>query len=654
MAVVIPIVTEFVGKGVERAIKEFKQIEGVAGKAAFVFKQGLVPGAVAAAGAVSTLGVTLFKAAQAAAEAQREDKLLADQLRRTTGATSDAIAATLDFVDALELETTISGGELSTALATLTRATGNVTQAQELLTLATDISVASQQDLQSVSMALVKASEGEFAALKKLGIPIDENTIKTKDYAKVQELLNKQFGGAASEAANTFEGQLAKLKISMTRLQEELGKVVLPYLEKLVGFINRYIVPALQVFIDRLTKGDSVKSAFEVAIASMGNFAPTVIEAMRSATNSMLEFVRKAFLVYESIKAIQVAARFFKGDLKGAALDFGTVISAAAGANITRRLQDDTNKYFDGLISRLGSLEKVARQTTGAVLETTDRLSRLEASRLKDNDGLGDGPDGGGAGGAVDRLAEKAKKLAERTKEAADALRKDMADALKVAQDRLAEAQQAFDDFSATVSGAITEQIDFGKAAQDVDMEDFGLGFMEELEAQAKKAERFGGLVEQLLQAGISKEALDKVLAAGADSGAAIADALLSETGAVLRANDLVKQTQDIADKIGLAAADKFYKAGLENGKAYLKGVEEALGTANARIAMARTPADVKGAGALFDLAVENAFANTQGTTVTNYTINSQSLNPREAGDVIVDALIEYNRRSGPLEVQIA
>jgi hypothetical protein len=37
MAVIIPIVTEFVGKGVERAIKEFKQIEGVAGKAAFCF-----------------------------------------------------------------------------------------------------------------------------------------------------------------------------------------------------------------------------------------------------------------------------------------------------------------------------------------------------------------------------------------------------------------------------------------------------------------------------------------------------------------------------------------------------------------------------------------------------------------------------------------
>lgn len=653
MAVVIPIVTEFVGKGVERAIKEFKQIEGVAGKAAFVFKQGLVPGAVAAAGAVTTLGVTLFKAAQAAAEAQREDKLLADQLRRTTGATSDAIAATLDFVDALELETTISGGELSTALATLTRATGNVTQAQELLTLATDISVASQQDLQSVSMALVKASEGEFAALKKLGIPIDENTVKTKDYAKVQELLNKQFGGAATEAANTFEGQLAKLKISMTRLQEELGKVVLPYLEKLVAFINRYIVPAIQVFIDRLVKGDGVKGAFEVAIASMGNFAPTLIEGMRAATNSMLEFVRKAFLVYESIKAIQTAARFFKGDIRGAAMDFAQVIGAAAGANITRRLQDDTNAYFDGLIGRLGSLEKVARQTTGAVLETTDRLSRLEAARLKDNDGLGDGPDGGGAGGAVDRLAEKAKKLAERTKEAADALRKDMADALKVAQDRLATAQQAFDDFATTVSQTIREGLNFGRAATEAG-EDLSDDFFGKLEQQAQRSEKFGGLVEQLLAKGISKDALDEVLNAGIESGTAIAETLLASADGVLKANKLVERTQEIADKIGLAAADKFYKAGLENGKAYLKGVEEALATANARLSMARTPADVKGAGALFDLAVENAFANTQGTSVTNYTINSQSLNPREAGDVIVDALIEYNRRSGPLEVQIA
>jgi hypothetical protein len=73
-------------------------------KPLFVFNKAVVPGAVAAAGAITGLGVTLFKAAGAAAEAQKEDKLLADQLRRTTGATENAIAQTMTFIDALEME----------------------------------------------------------------------------------------------------------------------------------------------------------------------------------------------------------------------------------------------------------------------------------------------------------------------------------------------------------------------------------------------------------------------------------------------------------------------------------------------------------------------------------------------------------------------
>ena len=649
MAVVIPIVTEFVGKGVERALKEFQQLDGVAAKAGFVFQRALVPGAIAAAGAITGLGATMFKAAQAAAEAQKEDKLLADQLQRTTGATDAAVAATLEFVDALELETTISGGALSQALGTLTRATGNVTTAQELLTLATDVAVGANQDLQSVSLALAKAYGGEFSALKKLGIPIDENTIKTKDYAKVQELLNKQFGGAAAGAADTFEGKLARLKIGFDKLIEGLGEVILPYLEKFVDILNKHVVPAVQVFVDRLTKGDSVKGAFEIAIGSMDKFAPAAIRAMRSATDAVFEMIKAIALSYAGIQALIGAAQALATRGKAGLPSFAAALAAAGGAAITDVMRNKTNSYFDGLLSRLDDLKAKADASKKSVSDTTDRLSRLEQALMPKP--ATDPDDPTGSGSKIDKLAEKAKKLAERTKEAADALRKDMAEALADAQDRLETAKDAFDEFAGSVSGAITSAIDFGQAAKNVDMEDFGLGFMEELEAQAKKAQVFGDRVEALLAAGISEEALNMVLAEGADTGAAIADALLSEAGAVLKANKLVEQTQAIADKIGLAAANKFYKAGLDNGEAYLKGVQDAISRADIMLQVAKTPADVKGAGAVFgDLVGATGVA----TGVTNvYNINSQNLNPKEAGDVIVDALKEYNRRSGPLQLAI-
>ena len=50
MAVVIPIVSEFDGKGLSRAIAEFQQLEGAGEKAQFALKKAAIPAAAALAG----------------------------------------------------------------------------------------------------------------------------------------------------------------------------------------------------------------------------------------------------------------------------------------------------------------------------------------------------------------------------------------------------------------------------------------------------------------------------------------------------------------------------------------------------------------------------------------------------------------------------
>jgi hypothetical protein len=648
MAVVIPIVTEYVGKGVERAIKEFRQIEGVGNKAAFVFTRAVVPGAVAAGGALAALGVTLFKAAGAAAEAQKEDKLLADQLRRTTGATEDAITQTMNFVDALELESTISGGELSSNLALLTRSTQDVTKAQELLKIATDVSVGSGKDLSSVSEALRKAYGGEFAALEKLGIQIPDNVKKTKDYEAVQALLNKQFGGAAADAADTFQGQLAKLQISFGKIVEEVGVLVLPYLQRFVTYVNDHIMPALKVFIEALKGGNGVAGSFEIAVASMGDFAPAAIKAMRAATEAVFEFIKAIALSYAGIQTLIGAAQALASRGKAGLPAFASALAAAGGAVITDKLKNDTLNYFDGLLGRLDVLGPKAAAIKNKINPVADALDRLEGKLRPKVEGADDDPP---AGNGLDKIAEKAKKLAEKTKEAASALEKEMAEALKGAEENLATAQEAFDSFAGSVGEVIRETLNFADAFK-ASAEEGGSSFFTELQKQADKAKEFGVLTEKLLAAGISKEALDQVLSAGVESGTEIAKQLLGAADGVLKANTLVAEVEAIADRIGLAAANKFYKAGVDNGTAYLKGVEEAIAAANARIAGAKRPADIKGAGALF---AETAGAlGTKAGVVNNYTITAQSLDPKRSGDVVLDALKELNRRSGPLDIQIA
>jgi len=648
MAVVIPIVTEYVGKGVERAIKEFRQIEGVGNKAAFVFTRAVVPGAVAAGGALAALGVTLFKAAGAAAEAQKEDKLLADQLRRTTGATEAAITQTMNFVDALELESTISGGELSSNLALLTRSTQDVTKAQELLKIATDVSVGSGKDLSSVSEALRKAYGGEFAALEKLGIQIPDNVKKTKDYEAVQALLNKQFGGAAADAADTFQGQLAKLQISFGKIVEEVGLLVLPYLQRFVTYVNDHIMPALKVFIEALKGGNGVAGSFEIAVASMGDFAPAAIKAMRAATEAVFEFIKAIALSYAGIQTLIGAAQALASRGKAGLPAFASALAAAGGAVITDKLKNDTLNYFDGLLGRLDVLGPKAAAIKNKINPVADALDRLEGKLRPKVEGLDDDPP---AGKGLDKIAEKAKKLAEKTKEAASALEKEMAEALKGAEENLATAQEAFDSFAGSVGEVIRETLNFADAFK-ASAEEGGSSFFTELQKQADKAKEFGVLTEKLLAAGISKQALDQVLSAGVESGTEIAKQLLGAADGVLKANTLVAEVEAIADRIGLAAANKFYKAGVDNGTAYLKGVEEAIAAANARIAGAKRPADIKGAGALF---AETAGAlGTKAGVVNNYTITAQSLDPKRSGDVVLDALKELNRRSGPLDIQIA
>ena len=50
MAVSIPIITEFDGKGINRAVKEFQQLDTAGEKAGFALKKAFIPATAALAG----------------------------------------------------------------------------------------------------------------------------------------------------------------------------------------------------------------------------------------------------------------------------------------------------------------------------------------------------------------------------------------------------------------------------------------------------------------------------------------------------------------------------------------------------------------------------------------------------------------------------
>ena len=161
MAVSLPIVSEFDGKGISKAIEEFKQLEGAGAKAQFALKKAVVPATAAIAGLAAGLG-SATKAAMEDADAQDN---LAGVLRRSAMATDEDIAATEAFISAQSRLTATADDELRPALQQLVVATGDVGFAQELMTKSQDIAIATNTDLATVTDAMSKAAQGNFKAL---------------------------------------------------------------------------------------------------------------------------------------------------------------------------------------------------------------------------------------------------------------------------------------------------------------------------------------------------------------------------------------------------------------------------------------------------------------------------------------------------------
>ena len=143
---------------------------------------GAIPGwgqlAIGATAALGAIAAGLTSAVKAAMEDQKSQAELQRQLEKTFGANEALTRSAERYISVTQLRTGTSDTELRSSLGALVRATGDLTQSQSLLNTAQDISAATGKDLASVSLALAKASQGQFTALSRLGIPLDENIKK--------------------------------------------------------------------------------------------------------------------------------------------------------------------------------------------------------------------------------------------------------------------------------------------------------------------------------------------------------------------------------------------------------------------------------------------------------------------------------------------
>jgi hypothetical protein len=236
MAIKIPIISEFDSKGLDKAVNEFKSLEGVGKKTGYAIKKAAVP----AAAAIGAVGFALGKGTQAAFDDQAAQVELARTLSISASATNAQVAATETMISKMAMASGIADDELRPALASLVRGTKDISKAQEGLALAMDISTATGKDLGTVSDALSKAYAGNYKGLKALSPEMSALIKDGADLNQIMDVLGGTFGGATAKSAGTAAGQMKILKLSISETTESIGAALLPVVEAVLPIINKF------------------------------------------------------------------------------------------------------------------------------------------------------------------------------------------------------------------------------------------------------------------------------------------------------------------------------------------------------------------------------------------------------------------------------
>ena len=330
----------------------------------------LAVGAAAATMAVK-IGVDAVKAA---IEDEKAQVSLAQTLRNTTKATDQQIAAVEDYIDKTARATGVTDDQLRPSLDRLIRSTGDVTKAQKLQTLALDIAGGTGKDLATITEGLSKLYDGNFSALKRLGVPLDDTIVKNKDLDAALKVLSETFAGQADAAANTFAGRMARISVAVDEAKEQIGFALLPILEKFATVITDTLLPVIEQLVNGLTGAgtESLKRAFY----DVGTGTVTFQTDLNSAQGS-------AYLLGEELRKVAIKVNEFVAQLTGAANDKGlqgfldkilSIIDAIEGAISAYNRLPDIGKLLINPAPQLLSLTPAVKQATGTVVNIVNNV----------------------------------------------------------------------------------------------------------------------------------------------------------------------------------------------------------------------------------------------------------------------------------------
>lgn len=374
--------------------KSEKQTQSFGDKMAEFGKKAAL--AMAAFGSAAVAAGVQF--AKAAAEDEQAANRLSATLKATTRATNAQIAAVEQYVLKTSLATGITDDQLRPAFERLARSTKSVNEAQDLLNLSLDLAAATGKPLESVTNALAKAYDGSYTSLNRLGLGIDQNAIKAKDFKGIYDQLNSTFGEFSENRSQEAIVKFQRLQVAVQEAKEQIGAALLPIMVRLGDWLIQVGVPNLQAFIDGLTGQRGVTVAISEANKGAYQFGERLKKIFETIYTLKEEFAALAGVI-ASLWVVAKIAAFVQG-ITTLVKAFQAWRAAAAGAAIA-------TAAATGGVSAGAALAGAAAVAAGLGLALSQFKSNGESDFTDGGIGLGNRPLGGmggifgGGGGGI-------------------------------------------------------------------------------------------------------------------------------------------------------------------------------------------------------------------------------------------------------------
>lgn len=619
-------VLKALGRVKQEADKTKDSLEDDKGGGFFSKKLGDITVGMAAVGyaakkAFDILETGFTHSVDAAREGQKAIDDLSTALAIQGKFTEGAVRSFENFASALS-KTTGVNDDVITQNASLLVSLGNLSGEglENATKAALDFASATGKDVGSAFKVVAQAAEGNFMALKRFGIQVDDNAPKAERFAQALEQMNKKFGGLAEARADTFEGSINKLTNAFDDLFKALGNIVVksPVVRELIKLIAD-VVGEFAESVARATKGDLFGNFIKQAIPVARTINQYLIVPMEIFTRAVITGTGAISTAFFGLLNVFVkVATWFKELLIDPLVGFfsGTLVKLVGvfDSEMATKLKSS----FDGIGNYFQGLAKVTADATGALYQNSLDATISAANQTFDTS----------ASAAVDSILAKAEVAAAKAKDTSEQL-KMISDAnqAEIVENALTVGQA----FSETLSG-------FENAARQ---------FAENASENFRKvgATMFNALGNA---AGQAFAAFGKAVASGKNAIQAFLDSLLASFGQMA----IQLGTQFILQGIA------YSWAGMPNGPALIAagaalaafgGILSALGGGGG----AGAGASAGGGGGGLTSSVENPTAPLESTVPTRpqdrITVNIQGdvMDSDETGGRIVKLLSDYADRNG-------